>query len=114
MINNKIIDTKEIYIGFKIIFEFQKLCIKLVDNFQQTIITHKYMDSFVNNLLYILSNKTAINLKTVFLNHFYYLTHKKLGYENVIIQNRLLDRLLNEIFVPKNNLLIKKEKGRNL
>ena len=105
MKNNKI-DTKEIYLGFKLIFSILDLCRLMNPNFETVLINDEYKESFIKDTLQVLTTKNNINIKIEFLLYFFSLPKLNNGHENILIQNGLIHTILLEMTHQSDNNLV--------
>ena len=115
MMNNKKIDTKEIYLGFKLTFSFLDLCCLVVPGFENLLINEEYKETLIKDILKVLTTKNNINIKLEFMIYFSSIHNLNNGYEYILFQNGLFQNLLGEMTHQKDNslTLLTKEESYN-
>ena len=115
MMNNKKIEINEIYLLFKLTFIVIHLNFSYEPNNKDKIITEDYKESFMKDMLLILSNKNSIKIKIEFLFHYINIFYFDNCHKHILFQNNLINSILEDmIHINGNNLnVLEKEDSYN-
>lgn len=104
-INPQNLDYKQIKIISKYILSMLNICAANNQNYDDVVITEYYIESYLKDVLSILTSNIHIDIKCVFLYYCINFINSNPGYESILFQNGLFHSILSDLTHQNGNNL---------
>ena len=104
-INPENIDFKKIKILAKYILSMVNICVGNNQYYDEIHVTEYYIESYLKDVLSILTSNVNIDIKRVFLNYCISFINSNGGYENILFQNGFFHSVLSDLTHQNDNNL---------
>ena len=115
MVNYKKNEPKKIYLMLELSFNLFIMSFYKISGFEEKLVTNEYIEGIMKDTLYVLTHKTDVKIKIIFLKFYLTISNNNKNYEKVFSQNNIFRDILDDLTYQKDNNLtiLTKEESLN-
>ena len=106
MINSKKIETKKIYLIFDFCFILFIISFYKIPGFEEKLVSNEYMELIIKDTLSILTSKSDIKIKIIFMKFYLKISENNKTYEKIFTQNNIFKLILDDMTHQNDNNLV--------
>ena len=89
MVNYKKNEPKKIYLMLELSFNLFIMSFYKISGFEEKLVTNEYIEGIMKDTLYVLTHKTDVKIKIIFLKFYLTISNNNKNYEKIFSQNNI-------------------------